>query len=480
MSAPTVTRPPREAGGPARAGGFRVVVRSEWTKLRSVPWWAGALVAAAVLSIAVAALSAAASTSERVGGPADAGGPAGDPDVRDEGHLVHRPLAGDGTITARVAAQDASHDWAKAGLMLRSSLDRQAPYAALVTTPGHGVRMLWDYGEDAAGSSGGAPRWLRLTRSGDRVTGEESADGRRWRHVGTVGLDGLPETVQVGLYVGSPSRQEVERQFGGESISEVSTQGEATFDDVVVEGAGGADAPGGWVDRDASLVPGDGGSAQDGDTFTITGSGDIGRIDFGDDPVYITLQAIVVGLLAVVAVSVLFVTAEYRRGMIRTTFSATPRRGRVLAAKALVAGTAGFAVGLVAAAGMILVGSAPGRPDPSLTDGVVLRAVGGTAALTALVAVLALGAGAALRHSAGAITGVVLLLVLPQLMAGALPLTAAQWLQRLTPAAGFAVQQTRERYDTALEPWAGLLILAAYATAALALAAARLRRRDAS
>lgn len=83
-----------------------------------------------------------------------------------------------------------------------------------------------------------------------------------------------------------------------------------------------------------------------------------------------------------------------------------------------------------------------------------------------------------LRRSAGAITGVALLVVLPERLAGALPLTAAQWLQRLTPAAGFAVRQTKVRY-TALEPWAGLLILAAYAAAVLALALARLRRRDA-
>ena len=45
-----------------------------------------------------------------------------------------------------------------------------------------------------------------------------------------------------------------------------------------------------------------------------------------------------VGLIAVAVVATMFMTAEYRRGLIRTTLAASPRRGRVLAAKALVVG----------------------------------------------------------------------------------------------------------------------------------------------
>ena len=52
------------------------------------------------------------------------------------------------------------------------------------------------------------------------------------------------------------------------------------------------------------------------------------------------------GLIAVVVVAVMFITAEYRRGMIRTTLAASPRRGRVLAAKAIVAGAVTFVAGL--------------------------------------------------------------------------------------------------------------------------------------
>ena len=53
--------------------------------------------------------------------------------------------------------------------------------------------------------SAASPRWLRLTRSGDTLTGYESADGTHWTEVGTARLAGLPATVQVGLFVASPA-----------------------------------------------------------------------------------------------------------------------------------------------------------------------------------------------------------------------------------------------------------------------------------
>ncbi len=64
------------------------------------------------------------------------------------------------------------------------------------------------------------------------------------------------------------------------------------------------------------------------------------------------------GLIAVIVIGVMFITAEYRRGLIRTTLAASPRRGRVLAAKALVAGAATFAAGLVAVVIAVLGGIA--------------------------------------------------------------------------------------------------------------------------
>jgi hypothetical protein len=84
-------------------------------------------------------------------------------------------------------------------------------------------------------------------------------------------------------------------------------------------------------------------------------------------------------------------------------------------------------------------------------------------------------------------------IVLPYLLAtlpGVLPVGAEQWLTRLTPAAGFAIQQSTPAYPQVyasytpgtgyfpLAPWAGFAVLCAWAAAALALAVFVLRRRD--
>jgi ABC-type transport system involved in multi-copper enzyme maturation permease subunit len=205
--------------------------------------------------------------------------------------------------------------------------------------------------------------------------------------------------------------------------------------------------------------------------------------------------------MVIIAVAVLFITSEYRQGMIRTTFAASPRRGRVLAAKAIVVGATTFVVGLVASFASVLLAlpilranglAPPVFQVPSLSDGPVLRAIAGTAALLALFAVLGLAAGAILRRSPGAIIVVVVPLLIPQLIAGVVPLAAARWLMLATPAAGFSIQQTVEqRYDFVSSiclpedgcfttgPWVGFGVLCAYTAVALAAGFWLLRRRDA-
>ncbi len=78
-------------------------------------------------------------------------------------------------------------------------------YAAMLVTGSHGVRMQYNYTGDLAGLPGqvsaAAPRWLRLVRAGDSITGYDSADGTHWTKVGVVTLAGLPSVVQVGLFV---------------------------------------------------------------------------------------------------------------------------------------------------------------------------------------------------------------------------------------------------------------------------------------
>ena len=462
------------------------LVLAEWTKLRSVPRWVMTLAAVVGLTVLVALIEA----SSRGGDIAD-GEPLEQPDFADELHFVHQPLSGDGSIVARVVSQEDSHEWAKAGVMVKERLEVGAPYAALMVTPDHGVRLQWGFEHDIAGSEdGAAPRWLRLTRSGDVVTGYESSDATSWEEVGEVDLGDLPSTVEVGLFVTSPMSMEIERQYGSSSVYEEPTLGEAVFDSVRVDPAEGPPLPAdAWSDYDASMEPVGGGSTESDGVFTLTGSGDVGEVTrpFGDDLVQLSLEGATVGVLAAAALGALFMTAEFRRGMIRTTFAASPGRGRVLAAKAIVLGGATFGAGLVASVVAFLVSQrslrsiprTPGLPELSLADPTVLRAVVGTAVLLALVAVLSLAVATIVRHTAVAIPLVILPLLVPSIVSTGLPLSVANWLTRLTPAAGFAVQQTIERYDTAIAPLVGLGVLAAYAAGALGVATVLLRRRDA-
>jgi len=462
------------------------LILAEWTKLRSVRRWVITLAAVVGLTVLVTVIEASSRS-----GDAEEGEPLEQPDFADELHFVHQPLSGDGSIVARVVSQEDSHEWAKAGVMVKDRLEVGAPYAALLVTPDHGVRLQWDFGNDVAGSEGGAPpRWLRLTRSGDVVTGYESSDATNWEEVGEVDLDDLASTVEVGLFVTSPQSMEIERQYGSSFVHEEPTLGEAVFDHVRVEAADGTRSPDrGWRDYDASIEPGLGGSAESNGVFTLTGSGDVGEVwrPFGDDMVQTSLAGATVGVLAAVALGALFITAEFRRGMIRTTFAASPGRGRVLAAKAIVLGGSTFGAGLVASVVAFLVSQrsfrtttrTPGLPELSLADPTVLRAVVGTAVLFALVSVLSLAVATIVRHTAVAIPVVILPLLVPAIVSTGLPLSVANWLTRLTPAAGFAVQQTIERYDTAIAPLVGLGVLAAYAAVALGVATMLLRRRDA-
>ena len=69
------------------------------------------------------------------------------------------------------------------------------------------------------------------------------------------------------------------------------------------------------------------------------------------------------GLIPLIVVAAMFITAEYRRGLIRVSLTAAPRRGRLLAAKAVVIGAVGFVAGLVAATLALAVGTPMLRQD---------------------------------------------------------------------------------------------------------------------
>jgi ABC-type transport system involved in multi-copper enzyme maturation permease subunit len=479
----TTTRRPAP---PAARAGFGQVLRAEWTKFRSVRGTAICLVVAIGLTVLFSALVASGTTTDVSGSF-----------KIDRFQFVHQPLSGDGTIVARVTSQEAIGPWAKAGVIVKASMEQGSPYAAMMLTPGNGVRFQADYNTDVPGSASGPPRWLKLTRTGQSVAGFESADGVAWTRVGSITLAGLPETTEVGLFATAPAVGMRSIRRGGMTANgpEYRTS-TATFDNVSLAPVAAA-PPGQWVGetvgdviRNIDGTPVTGQASQAGDVFTVSGVGDItDQEPAGDnDTAQNSLSGVLIGLIAVVVLGSLFITTEYARGTIRTTFALSPRRGRVLAAKALVLGLATLGAGLVACLAAFWVtqpilhdnGFVPPAYEPlSLSDPKVLRAVVGSAAVMSLVALFSLGVGAIMRRAAGTITLVIALVVVPPLVAEFMPLSVDAWIRRVTPLAGLAIQQTRDRFDHVIGPWAGLGVLVAYALAALAVGFVLIRRRDA-
>jgi ABC-type transport system involved in multi-copper enzyme maturation permease subunit/regulation of enolase protein 1 (concanavalin A-like superfamily) len=548
----TISRADSAAESEAGHSGFGQLLRSEWTKFRTVRGWVIGMIIAAILMVFLGLTIAGGGTIGCSNGngfsqtgkaclPYVPHGPGGEV-VTDSFNFAHQPLTGNGTITVRVISLTGAHSnlggghpaqvgsglvagltpWSKAGIIIKQNLHQGSAYAAMMVTGSNGVRMQYNYTGDIAGMPGKVsssdPRWLRLTRSGDTISGYDSTDGTHWTHVGTVQLAGLPATVQVGLFATSPNYFVTNNSFGGSSNAIGNSQATGAFDHLT---ATGTPAGGKWVDTQvggggpmgsgpppgapAGFGPGGNGSSgftAAGGTYTLTGSGDIAPVapGPGSNLPTATLQQSLAGaflaLIVIVVVASMFFTAEYRRGLIRTTLAATPRRGAVLAAKAVVAFCVTFVVGLVAAAIAVTIGSHieanNGQvvlPVSALTE---LRVVVGTAAMLGVAAVFAVAIGAVLRRSAAAITIAIVTVVLPFLLAAlnVFPADIGDWLLRVTPAAGLAVEQSIPNYHQVispvnplvgyypLSPLGGFAVICAWAAAALALALYVLRRRD--
>jgi ABC-type transport system involved in multi-copper enzyme maturation permease subunit len=212
----------------------------------------------------------------------------------------------------------------------------------------------------------------------------------------------------------------------------------------------------------------------------------------GDNDIVLdSLAGIMFGQIAAAVLGVLAITSEYGTRLIRTTLAAVPRRRTVLAAKTAVVAMVVGAVGLATSITCFLLGQKllqgngftyeHGYPAASLADGPTFRAVAGSAAYLALLALLGLGLGGVMRHTAGAITTVLALLLAPVIAISFLPDRIANVLEHSAlMAGGIAVQQTVERSDAIpLGPWVGLGVVGLYAATALAAAFWLIARRDA-
>ena len=179
---------------------------------------------------------------------------------------AYTTMSGDGTVIARVATEQNVSNWTKAGVMIRGSLSPSSAQAFMLVSPGKGTafqRRLTDNGSSVstAGTFAAAPRWVKLSRSGNTITASESADGNTWNTVASDTFS-MPSTVYVGL---------------GVSSHVAGTTATATFDAVSVGGSAPPPPPPplptGWSSRDIGATGAAGTSSYSNNTFTIAGAG---------------------------------------------------------------------------------------------------------------------------------------------------------------------------------------------------------------
>jgi len=181
-------------------------------------------------------------------------------------NFVYQPLSGDGSIVARVASVQNVNAWTKAGVMIRGSLSAGSAQAFMLVSSGKGVayqRRLSDGATSVSstGSASVAPRWVKLTRSGNTIAAFESATGaaNSWTQVGSSTFT-MPASVLIGLGVSSHVR---------------GVNATATFDNVIVTTGSGqtASLPEGWDHRDIGAVNATGNATFNSPVFTLSARG---------------------------------------------------------------------------------------------------------------------------------------------------------------------------------------------------------------
>ena len=187
--------------------------------------------------------------------------------------------------------------------------------------------------------------------------------------------------------------------------------------------------------------------------------------------------------ITAIVLGTLMVTSEYGTGMIRATLAATPRRGAVLAAKAVVLAGTLFVVGTATAfagyfgGNWFLENEGVGL---ALSDEGVLRSMVGSGLYMAGLGLLAAGVGLLVRHTAAALSTVLALVFVVGNMVFLLPGEWGEWIGKLMPGnAGSTVAAPVSFNPNLLDPWVGFAVFAGEVAAVLLVGYLAFRRRDA-
>jgi ABC-2 type transport system permease protein len=205
----------------------------------------------------------------------------------------------------------------------------------------------------------------------------------------------------------------------------------------------------------------------------------------GFDPTAQSLSGLYISQLIIGVLGVLVITAEYSTGMIRTTLTTLPRRGTIVAAKAIIFAVVAFVTGLITSFASFFLGQAlmsSHHISTTISQPHVLRAVIGGALFLTACGLLAFGIGLLLRHTAGAISTVVGLLFVLSILINFIPQSWQDHIDKWIPAmAGTRIWSTVPSQDgpPMFAPWTGFAVFCGYAAIVLIAGLVLFRKRDA-
>jgi len=161
----------------------------------------------------------------------------------DEFHFAYKMLTGIGSIVARVESVENTNEWAKAGVMIRETLNPDSAHATMVVTPGQGVSFQRRPGTnmtsvDTTTADIAAPQWVKIERDiSGNFTASYSANGTTWTQQGTENIQ-MGSNVYIGLALTSHDRD---------------LTCEAVFTNVTISG----NVTGQWMNQDIGILSND-------------------------------------------------------------------------------------------------------------------------------------------------------------------------------------------------------------------------------
>lgn len=199
----------------------------------------------------------------------------------------------------------------------------------------------------------------------------------------------------------------------------------------------------------------------------------------GFDPTNQSLSGLAIGSLVLGVLGILAISGEYGTGTIRASLAAMPRRNVLLVAKVLVVGLSTLVMGEVLSFLSFFEGQAVlkgGAPTASLSQPGVLRAVALSGLFLALFALLGLGVGLVIRHTAGSIAVFAGITFLIPILLSSISHGIARFAPELLFANSIAAV---DRQPNAVSVTIGVVLMVGYCVVALGLGAVLLHRRDA-